>query len=127
MSTTTWQAPCRSMSSRARRSLGVGVAARPASTMIVSQKMLAVSASAIGRLALQRRALGQLRVVVGVAELVGEGLHAVEAAVEVEQHERSVAAERHAERAAALAGARLGVDPLARRPARSTSAASAGE
>ena len=47
MSTTTWHAPCRSVSSRPRRR-SAGVAARPASTMIVSQKMLAVSASAMG-------------------------------------------------------------------------------
>ena len=71
------------------------------------------------RLALQRRAFGQIGVVVGVAELVGQRLHAVGRAVEVEQHPRLAAPHRHAEGAAHLAGPRLGVDPLVvRRPAR---------
>ena len=86
--------------------------ARPASTTNVSQKMLAVSASAIG----SRRCSGvrpaSVRVVVGVAELVRRRLRRVERARPVEQHERAVVDERHAERAAGLAVPRPGVDPL---------------
>ena len=60
---------------------------------------------------LQRRPLGERRVVVGVAELVGRGLGRVERTRPVEQHERPVVDERHAERAAVLAVAGAGVDP----------------
>ena len=66
---------------------------------------------------LQRRATGQRGVVVGVAELVGRGLGRVDRARPVEQHERTVVDELHAERPAHLAVARAGVDPpLVERP-----------
>ena len=111
MSTTTWQAPCRSVSSRPSRSLG-----RCGGQPGLDHDRLAEDAGRLGqrhrRLALHRRALAQVRVVVGVAELVGEGLHAVGRAVEVEHHPRLAAPDRQAERAALLARSRLGVDPL---------------
>ena len=110
MSTTTWQAPWRSVSSSTRRRVGVG-----AGEQRLHQDRLAEDRRRLGqrhrRLALQRRAVGQLGVVVGVAELVGEGLHAVDGAAEVEQHPALVAPHRHAEGAAALAVARADVDP----------------
>ena len=110
MSTTTWQAPCRSTLSRARRwsSSAAGQAG-------LDHDRLAEDARRLGqghrRPALQRGAPGQVGVVVGVAELVGQGLHAVEGPVEVEQDPRLVAAHRHAEGAAPLALPGLGVDP----------------
>ena len=60
---------------------------------------------------LEVRAFGQRRVVVGVAELVGEGLRRVGAARPVHQHQRAGADERHAEGATGLAVAWPGVDP----------------
>ena len=112
MSTTTWFG-AEQVDVEQGQPLGAGRGgARPSSTTSVSQKMLAVSASAIGSLRLQRRALGELGVVVGVAELVRRRLGRVDAAGPVEEHERAVVDERHAERPAALAVARAGVDPL---------------
>ena len=61
--------------------------------------------------ALQWRASGERRVVVGVTELVRGRLGGVERARPVEQHQRAVVDERHAERTARLAVTRAGVDP----------------
>ncbi len=56
--------------------------------------------------------MGELGVVVRVAELVSGRLRRVDAAAPVEEDQRAVVDERHAERAATLAGAGPGVDPL---------------
>ncbi len=55
---------------------------------------------------------GERGVVIGVAELVGRGLGGIDRPGPVEQHQRSVARERHAERTPGLAIAGFGVDPL---------------
>ena len=74
--------------------------------------MLAVSAKRHRQASLQRGAMGELGVVVGVTELVRGRLRRVDAAAPVEEDQRAVVDERHAERPAALAGARPGIDPL---------------
>ena len=63
-------------------------------------------------LTLQRRALGQRGVVVGVAQLVGQGGDRVEAAGEVHEDAAVSPDGSHAERPAPLPVARLGVDPV---------------
>jgi len=55
--------------------------------------------------------MAEVGVVVGVPELVGQRLHAVEGAVEVEQHAAHLALDPHAVGTAHLAGAGLGVQP----------------
>ena len=60
---------------------------------------------------LQRRAARQRGVVVGVAEFVGGGLGGIDRPGPVQQHERTVTGERHAEGAAGLAVTGLGIDP----------------
>ena len=111
MSTTTcvgaWQVDVEQRQPVGARAGAAGPPRRPASRRRCSPSRPAPSAAS-----LQRRALGELGVVVGVAELVGRGLRRVDAAVPVEEHERAVADERHAERSAALAVAWAGVDPL---------------
>ena len=111
MSTTTWVEPTRSTSSSASRS---APSSRPSAGL--DDERLAEDAGGLGERhrqpPLERRAAGQRGVVVGVAELVGGGLRRVERARPVEQHERAVVDERHAERAAGLAVAWAGVDPL---------------
>ncbi len=110
--------------------LGAGVVARRCQPGLHHDR-LAEDAGGLGqrhrRLALQRRAVGQVGVVVGVAQLVGQGLHAVEAAVEVEQHPADLALHRHAERPAHLARPGLGVEPAIRRPQCATTSARRGE
>jgi len=64
-----------------------------------------------GQPLLQWRATGQLHVVVCVTEFVGGGLRRFGAATPVEEHERSVADEGHAEGATDLAVPRFGVKP----------------
>ena len=87
-------------------------ARRMFSNSSVSQKIDAVSASAIG----VRRCIGvrsgERDVVERVAELVRERRHGVVAAVEVHHHAAHVAVDTGAVRAAALPVADLGVDPL---------------
>ncbi len=111
MSTTVCTAPARLTSSRASRSRPVQVL-QP----FLDDQGLAEDARRLGQRhrqpALQRGAVGELRVVVGVAQLVSSRLRRVDAAVPVEEHQRPVVDERHAERAATLAFARSGVDPL---------------
>ena len=62
--------------------------------------------------ALHRRAMRELRVVIRVPQLVRCSLRRVEAAAPVQKHQRTIAGERHTERAALLARARPSVDPL---------------
>ena len=61
---------------------------------------------------LQCRALRERDVVEGVAELVGQRRHRIEAAVEVHHHTTDVLVDRRAVRTAAFAVADLGVDPV---------------
>ena len=60
---------------------------------------------------LERRAIDQRGVVIGVAEFVGGGLRRLGRARPVQQHERAVADVRHAERPARLAVGGRSVDP----------------
>ena len=110
MSTTTWVAPC-----EVDVEQGQPVGAVELLQALLDDERLAEDAGRLGQRhrqpALQRRAVGQRGVVVGVTELVGGRLGGVDAARPVEQHQRAVADERHAERPAALAVARRGVDP----------------
>ena len=110
MSTTTWFEPARSTSRIARRS-----APSSALKRALDDERLAEDARRLGERhrqePLEVGAFGQRRVVVGVAELVRQRLRRVGAARPVHQHQRAVADERHAERAADLAVARSGVDP----------------
>ena len=121
MSTTTWFDPARSTSSIARRS-----APSTRCSALLDDERLAEDARGLGQrhrqAPLEVGALGQRRVVVGVTELVRQRLRRVGAARPVHQHQRAIADERHAERAADLAVAWSGVDPPlvegAGRPAR---------
>ncbi len=61
---------------------------------------------------LQRRAIDERRVVIGVAEFVGRGLRRFRRTRPVQQDERTVADERHAEGAARFALGGRRVDPL---------------
>ena len=113
MSTTTCDAPTRWVSSSASRS--------PSSLACfgdsLEQQRLAEDRRGLGERhrqpALQRGAIGERDVVERVPELVRERRHRVEAAVEVHHHAADVGVDdRHAVRAAALAVADLGVDPV---------------
>ena len=112
MSTTVCVAPTRCTSSSASRSPSSGGVRPACSKSSVSQKIDAVSASAIGQPALQRRPLGERHVVERVTELVRERRDGVLAAVEVHHDAADVALDAGAVRAALLAVAGLGVDPL---------------
>ena len=93
----------------------------------VSQKIDAVSASAIGKRRCNGVRSDERDVVEGVAELVRERRHRVEAAVEVHHHTADVLVDRRAVRTAALAVADLGVDPVLARTRASASPARSGE
>ena len=118
MSTTTCDAPTRYVSRSARRSASsVDVLDRA-----LEQQRLAEDRRGLGerhrRPALDRRAAGERDVVERVPELVRERRHRVVTAVEVHHHAADVAVDRRAVRAAALAVADLGVDPVLRERAR---------
>ena len=61
---------------------------------------------------LQCRSVCELGVVIRVTKFVSRGLGGVDAATPVEEDQRPIVDERHAERAAKLAIARSGIDPL---------------
>ena len=111
MSTTTCAVPTRSTSSSANRSLPVSRC-----RAFFDDQRFAEDARRFGQrhrqVALHRRAVRELRVVIRVTQLVGGGLRRVEAAAPVQEHQRTIAGEWHAEGAALLARARSGVDPL---------------
>ena len=114
MSTTVCVAPTRCTSSSASRS----ASSLACSGRVLEEQRLAEDRRGLGERhrqpALQRRALGERDVVERVTELVRERRHRVLAAVEVHHDAADVACDAGAVRAALLAVARLGVDPLLR-------------
>ena len=128
MSTTTWQPPCSDgfqdrelLRREPSASLQRGLAE------IVSQKMLAVSASVIGVCALRWRARGQVQVVVAVAKLVRQRRYAEEGRLEVRQDARLVPAQRPMQKAPSRLPARGSASIQCSRKARSAKSRILGE